>query len=228
MGTLQLNSKGLGVLAALAIAGSTGACATVSPDEMDASFASLRADMQEEMAAGDARVASDLNGRFEGMDRRMAALEQDLQQMESDFEVAIAQMEDELRFNVPVYFGFDDSTVGSEDEELLDRFGAVAQKYYPTAMITVEGFTDASGPESYNMQLGQKRAEAVAEYLSANTPLVTDRLRAVSYGENNKRLVMPEGWGPGDAGWENRRVVLVIDHDGQPPLMISDMEPGTD
>ncbi len=29
---------------------------------------------------------------------------------------------------------------------------------------------------------------------------------------------MPESWGPGTAGWQNRRVVLVIDHDGEPPV----------
>ena len=229
MSTLNLNSKGLGILAALAVAGSAGACATVSPDEMDASLASLRAEMQEEMTAGDQAVASELNGRVGSIERRMAALESDLQQMERDFEVSIQRLEDELRFNVPVYFGFDDATVEADDEDILDRFGAVAQKYYPTALITVEGFTDASGNEAYNLDLGQRRATAVATYRATNTALTEDRLRAVSYGENTQRLVMPEGWGPGVAGWENRRVVLVIDHDGEPPMMATTPEgPGTD
>ena len=38
MSTLKLNSK-LGLLAALAVVGSAGACKTVSPDDMDASLA---------------------------------------------------------------------------------------------------------------------------------------------------------------------------------------------
>ena len=111
----------------------------------------------------------------------------------------------------------------------MERFGTVAQRYYPDALITVEGFTDTSGNEAYNLDLGQRRAQAVADYLGANTPVAESRLRAVSYGENTERLVMPEGWGPGVAGWENRRVVLVIDHDGEPPAIaiISDV-PGTD
>ena len=153
----------------------------------------------------------------------------DLQQMEQDFEVSIARLEDELRFNVPVYFAFDDATVEEEDEAILERFGTVAQRYYPDALITVEGFTDPSGDEAYNLDLGQRRADAVAEYLSGNTPLTQDRVRGVSYGENTERLVMPEGWGPGVAGWENRRVVLVIDHDGEPPVMATVSDgPGTD
>ena len=229
MSTLKLNSKGLGVLAALAVAGSMGACKTVSPEDMDAGLSALRAELQGELNAGDERVASQLDGRVSGIERRMAALEADLQQMERDFEVSIARLEDELRFNVPVYFAFDDATIEQEDEAILERFGTVAQRYYPEALITVEGFTDSSGNEAYNLDLGQRRAQAVADYLAANMPVSEDRVRAVSYGENTERLVMPEGWGPGGAGWENRRVVLVIDHDGEPPAMtlISD-EPRSD
>ena len=219
MSTLQLNSRGLGVLAALAVAGATGACKTVSPEDMDTSLAALRSEMQQEIAAGDQRVQSGLDGRVSAIERRIAALESDLQQMEQDFEVSIQRLEDQLRFNVPVYFGFDDATVEAEDEEILERFSTVAREFYPDALITVEGLTDPSGAEAYNNMLGQRRADAVAAYLTGSTGFPTDRIRAVSYGENTKRLVMPEGTGPGVAGWQNRRVVLVIDHDGQPPAM---------
>lgn len=227
MSTVKLNMKGLGIMAALAVAGSTGACKTVSPDDMESSLATLRAEMQQEMAAGDDRIASDVDGRVAGIERRMAAMEADLQQMERDFEVSIARLEDELRFDVPVYFGFDDATIEADDEAVLDRFGAVAQKYYPDALITVEGFTDASGNEEYNLMLGQKRAQAVADYIVGNTALTDGRVRAVSYGEDTRRLVMPEGWGPGLAGWENRRVVLVIDHDGEPPARVTISQEGS-
>ena len=225
MSVQKLNSKGLGILAVLAIAGSTGACATVSPDEMDASLASLRAEMQEEMAEGDRAVASELDGRVASVERRIADLESDLQQMERDFEASIQRLEDQLRFNVPVYFGFDDATVEAEDEELLDRFGSVAAEYYPNAMITVEGFTDPSGNEAYNLTLGQRRADAVAAYLhdEHRRSMHEIRVRAVSYGEDTSRLVMPADMGPGRrTGWQNRRVVLVIDHDGVPPMMTTD------
>jgi peptidoglycan-associated lipoprotein len=223
MSMLAFNRKGLGLVAALAFVGTTGACKTVSPDEMDQSLAALRAEMQQEMQAGDDRLASDMDGRFADMDRRMAALESDLQQMERDFEVKIARLEDELRFNVPVYFGLNDATVEADDEEVLARFGAVAQKYYPNAKITVEGFTDPAGDEAYNLWLGEQRAKAVAAYLVKNTAVTEDRVKAVSYGEDTRRLVS-NGWGPGAAGWENRRVVLVIDHDGAPPMMSTDEE----
>jgi peptidoglycan-associated lipoprotein len=214
-----LNSKGLGLLAALAIVGAGTACSTVSPDEMDTSLQALRAEMMEEMQAGDEAVSDELGGRLSTVERRIAALESDLQQMERDFEVSIARLEDQLRFNVPVYFAFDDATVEQEDEAVLNRFGSVAREYYPDALITVEGFTDASGSAEYNLQLGERRASAVRAYLIESSELPDGQIRAVSYGEDNRRLIMPDNTGPGIPGWENRRVVLVIDHDGEPPVL---------
>jgi peptidoglycan-associated lipoprotein len=219
MGTTRTNSRGLGLTAALGLAVVAAACSTVSPEEMDTSMASLRAEMLEEMQAGDQAVSQQLGNRLTAVEQRQSELESDLQRMQSDFEVAIERLEDQLRFNVPVYFAFDDATVQSQGEAVLDRFGSVAREYYPGALITVEGFTDAAGSAEYNLQLGQRRAEAVAGYLTADAGLPQDRVRAVSYGENTQRLVMPQGWGPGQAGWENRRVVLVIDHYGMAPAM---------
>jgi outer membrane protein OmpA-like peptidoglycan-associated protein len=223
MSALQLNSRGLGLMAALAVAASAGACKTVSPEDMDASLQQLRSDMQEEIAAGDNRVASDLNSRVDAVERRLSQLESELQQMEQDFEVSIARLEDQLRFNVPVYFAFDDATVPSAGEDVLDRFGSVAQEYYPDAQITVEGFTDPAGDEAYNLWLGEQRANAVMSYLTGSTEVGDDRVRAVSYGEDSRRL-LTDGWGPGTEGWQNRRVVLVIDHNGQAPAMTSDAQ----
>jgi len=219
MFTTTLNSKGLSTLALLTLAGATTACSTVSPEEMDTGLQALRAEMMQEMQTGDQAVSDLLGGRITAVERRMAALESDLQQMERDFEVSIQRMEDQLRFNVPVYFAFNDATVESEDETVLNRFGSVAREYYPEALITIEGFTDPAGSAEYNLQLGQRRAAAVAGYLVGTAELNEERVRAVSYGEDTRRLVMPEGWGPGAPGWENRRVVLVIDHDGQPPVL---------
>jgi len=205
-------------MAALGLAAVAAGCSTVSPDELDTSLSTLREEMRQEMRTGDQTVSQQLGGRITTVEGQVAALDSDLEQMAQDFEVAIQRLEEELRFDVPVYFAFDDATVEAEDQAVLDRFGAVALKYYPNATITVEGFTDSAGPEAYNTSLGQRRADAVREYLVGNGGMVQEQVRAVSYGEDTQRLVQPEGRGPGMAGWENRRVVLVIDHDGMPPM----------
>lgn len=229
MGTIRTTSRGLRILAVLGAAGAFGACHTVSPEDLDTSLASLRQDMTEQMQAGDDQVAQRLGDRITGVERRTDQLEADLQQMQSDFQVAIQKFEDELRFDVPVYFAFDDATVRSEDHAVLDKFSSVAKQYYPDATVTVEGFTDPAGDAQYNLQLGQRRANAVADYLVSNGGLMQDQVRAVSYGENTERLIQPQDHGPGTAGWQNRRVVLVIDHDSQveAPAVAADGRPIT-
>ena len=224
---MRTNRRGLAVLSALSLAVTVGACSRVKPDELDASLAALRADMQREMQAGDDAVSQRLGGRIMTVEQRQAALETDLNRLEQDFEVAITRLEDQLRFDVPVYFAFNDAAVEQDDQAVLDRFHAVARTYYPNAMITVEGFTDPAGSAEYNTALGLRRASAVREYL-VGAGVAQTQIRAVSYGEDTSRLVVPADHGPGMAGWQNRRVVLVIDHNGEAPAMPTIADDATD
>jgi peptidoglycan-associated lipoprotein len=95
---------------------------------------------------------------------------------------------------------------------VLGRLAEVLREYYPEALVTVEGFTDPAGSRAYNLQLGQKRAEEVRAYLIGAGGLSPDQVKAVSYGEDTARLILPGASGPGDLGRENRRAVIVIDH----------------
>jgi len=140
------------------------------------------------------------------------ALEQELQAFRSEYNVSIEKVRGMLKFNVPVHFDFASSEVRETDRPVLDRFASVAKEYYPGALITVEGFTDPAGSAAYNQRLGERRATAVKEYLATAGGFTSDQLKAVSYGEARNRQVVPGAKGPGDAGIENRRVALVIDH----------------
>ena len=77
------------------------------------------------------------------------------------------ELEASLRVHVPVHFGFDQDGVELSGREVLDRFAGVANRYYPGAHLTVEGFTDPAGSAAYNLRLGQRRADAVKSYLVA-------------------------------------------------------------
>ncbi len=92
MGTMRTNWRGLGILSALSLAGATGACKTVSPDELDLSLAALREEMTQQMRSGDGAVSQQLGGRIGTVEQRTAALETDLGQLEQDFEVAITRL----------------------------------------------------------------------------------------------------------------------------------------
>lgn len=198
------------------IAGLTG-CAHVNQEDLDSRLSGLREDVSEEIAQGDRQVRNDLGQRMDGIEDRLDGLVRDLDALEREFDATVERLQTALRFNMPVHFGFDEATLRSQDEPVLERFSQVAQEYYPDALITVEGFTDPAGSEDYNMRLGQRRAEAVKSYLVNQATMKGDRIRTVSYGESTVRQVADGAAGPGREGWENRRVVLVIDHGGAAP-----------
>jgi len=117
---------------------------------------------------------------------------------------------------MPIHFEFDRADVRSVDEPKLERFAHVASKYYPAAIITVEGFADPSGSAAYNKWLSGQRAQNVADYLTTEAGLDASGIKTAAYGED--RLVIPGAAGPGPEGMENRRVTFVIEmaQEGRP------------
>lgn len=182
-------------------------CAHVKPDEMAAELDQVRQEIRERDQAVENRVGE----RIDALEARLSAVERSLQTLQDEFQVTVDRLESAVRFNAPIHFEFDDSTVRSRDHAVLDRFAQVIRGYYSDALITVEGFTDSAGSVEYNRQLGHARAEAVKEYLTTSGGLPESQLRAVSYGEQEDRQVALGSRGPGDEGWENRRVAMVID-----------------
>ena len=204
--------------AAIPLAIGLSGCSFVKKQDMDAQLAGMRAEMeserQAEIAEGDRQTSEELNGRMDELSARMDGLDLELAALEEDFDARVEELETALRFDVPLYFGFDEDQVGLQYMAFLDRFSQVVTRYYPASLVTVEGFTDPVGSQEYNLALGRRRAQAVMDYLVGQGGLTSDRVRAVSYGEAADRLVAPDGHGPGAEGWENRRVALVIDHSG--------------
>lgn len=193
--------------AALTFAGITAACAHVGQEQFDAEFAALRAEMEQNTSDSDRRTEA----RMARLEARLDGLARGLSELEREFDVTVQRLETAVRFDMPVYFGFDKANLRPEDLPVLDRFAGVVGEYYPDALLTVEGFTDPSGSATYNLALGQRRAEAVQRYLVESEIFPPEHVRAVSYGEDVNRLVAPGQGGP-QSGWENRRVVLVIEH----------------
>jgi peptidoglycan-associated lipoprotein len=185
----------------------TAGCHYVKRDDFDSELARVRQDM----ATGDQRVAGQVTALEARMDARFQALEQGLRTMEDEFGARVDRIEGSLRVHTPLHFGFNESSLQSDELPVLERLASVLKDYYPEAVVTVEGFTDPAGSRAYNLQLGQKRAEEVRSYLISSGGLSPDQVRAVSYGEETARLILPGAAGPGDAGRENRRAVIVID-----------------
>jgi peptidoglycan-associated lipoprotein len=212
MFTRNRSAQLVAALGAASVVLALGGCAArVKRDEFTAEVARLR----EEMQAGDRQVGARVdstNLAVADHTRRLAALEQELQAFRSEYNVSMEKVNDMLKFDVPVHFEFASGTLRETDRPVLDKFASVVKRYYPGALVTVEGFTDPAGSAAYNRRLGQWRADAVKEYLATAGGFTSETLKAVSYGEARNRQVVPGAKGPGDAGVENRRVALVIDH----------------
>lgn len=191
--------------------GLAGCAAKVKQSDFNAEVAKLR----EEIQGGDRQVAARVDSTNRAVaehQRRLEALDRELQALRNEYQVSIEKLKGMLKFDVPVHFAFDRSELGESDRPVLDRFATVVKEYYPEALVTVEGFTDPAGTVAYNLRLGKERADAVRDYLVSTGGLPADEVKAVSYGEVKSRQVAPGARGPGDRGIENRRVALVIDH----------------
>lgn len=65
-----------------------------------------------------------------------------------------------------VLFDFDKSTLKPEGKAEIDKLVAEMGKF-PGDTVVVVGHTDSVGTDAYNVALGQRRADAVVNYMKA-------------------------------------------------------------
>lgn len=187
--TQRLSCASLG-LAVLVL----GGCADyVKKTDFDAAITDLRANDQKQQQEIDS-LANEMHQRF------------------AVYDAKIVEMGGRIRVDTAAHFAFNDATLRDEDKPLLDDFAKTVSARYPQAVVTVEGFADAAGSHGYNIRLGNKRAEAVRDYLVQHGGMPEDKVRVVSYGKAGNRQVLKGK--SGDGAEPNRRVTLVIDYAG--------------
>ena len=103
-----------------------------------------------------------------------------------------------------VLFSTGKAELSPQGKKVLDKQIAWL-KENPKKKIIVEGYTDPRGTEAYNMKLGEKRAEAVKNYIT-KAGINPNRVAVVSLGETELATTQntPKGWA------EDRRTVTVI------------------
>jgi outer membrane protein OmpA-like peptidoglycan-associated protein len=85
--------------------------------------------------------------------------------------------------NLPngVTFPVDSTTISPTFQSTLDKIaGSLIE--YPDSLIDVYGHTDSTGSDQYNLDLSQRRAESVANYLVMRG-VARARIRSQGYGE---------------------------------------------
>lgn len=81
-----------------------------------------------------------------------------------------------------LHFAFDDAAIRPEDKVKLDRWGQMLRRNR-FLRLEVHGHTDAVGPEGYNAQLSEQRAQAAFGYLM-DQGVAPDRMRTAAHGSN--------------------------------------------
>jgi len=84
-----------------------------------------------------------------------------------------------------VYFDFDRYSLRPEATRVLDE-AVTALRENATLRVEIEGHTCSIGTAEYNLALGDRRANAVRDYLISRG-IAADRLRSVSYGEERPK-----------------------------------------
>jgi len=103
-------------------------------------------------------------------------------------------------------FKFDSSELSPEAKAALDVFVQKLVEENRGIYLEIQGHTDSTGEESYNLVLGKKRADAVMEYLYRQYHIPLHRMEVFSFGSSapvgdNKTK---------DGRGQNRRVDILV------------------
>lgn len=130
----------------------------------------------------------------------------------SDLDVLLNQVGPILDQTKPILMPTDLLFEYNEDElqkgarQSLMKLGLLIQKN-PRSTFIIEGHTDSTGPDDYNMELSRKRAGSVKRWLVDNLSIPEESLKIQAFGES-RPLTNPNG--AVEEQTLNRRVEIVI------------------
>ena len=83
-----------------------------------------------------------------------------------------------------ILWGFNADVLSAEAKAKLDKLAKQLKTEYPNVFLVISSHTDNIDSKGYNIQLSQRRTEAVINYLR-NKGVDADRMRGQWYGEEN-------------------------------------------
>ena len=180
-------------LATILLAGCGRQAGSVAPEPPDDVTTSVDAepDVQEDATPSEEDMLIERAMEAEEQARQAEAMRQ-------------AEMAKAAFVNEDVHFAFDSFLLDAEAERILGEKAAWLQDN-ADASVQIEGHCDERGTSAYNLALGERRANAVQQYLTV-LGVAADRLSTISYGEE-----APLDPGHDEAAWSrNRRAHFVI------------------
>ena len=162
---------------------------------------------EDQAAAEAARQAAQAEASAQAAAQKEQAMRQQEQEREreraqADAAAARRALEEAARAAGTVfYFDFDSSVLKPAVQVALDAHIALLKT--DDRRLRLNGHTDERGTRDYNMALGERRANAVRDYMMVKG-IAGYRIETVSYGEEQ-----PRAYGQGESNWSrNRRVEL--------------------
>ena len=102
-----------------------------------------------------------------------------------------------------VFFNYNSAELDSDAQELLQDQVAWIKQH--DVSITIEGHCDERGTREYNLALGEKRAQAVKNFLT-QMGIDSSKVSTISYGKERPAVI-----GSNDGAWsQNRRSVTTV------------------
>jgi outer membrane protein OmpA-like peptidoglycan-associated protein len=104
-----------------------------------------------------------------GIGAYMDKQERDLRARTAGTDVEVIRQGDDLLLNIPsgINFAYNSAAVQPQFQRTLDQVAGVLGEYNRT-YVDVYGHTDSTGSDVYNQGLSERRAQAVANYLSGH------------------------------------------------------------
>jgi outer membrane protein OmpA-like peptidoglycan-associated protein len=104
-----------------------------------------------------------------------------------------------------IFFEYNKAVIKSESYPILDAIVATLQGNPDISLVEIQGHTDERGSDSYNLDLSDRRAASVKQYLT-DAGIAADRLQSQGYGETQ-----PLDDRSNEQAWaKNRRVEFLI------------------
>jgi outer membrane protein OmpA-like peptidoglycan-associated protein len=197
--TQSLSLLLLGVLA-------TVTAATAQPAAPQVSLERKRLDLQEQKLT--------LQKQINDLDQQQLALERKI------LEVATArkalQVEETatsltMKLEGDVLFDFDKAVVLPAAEKLLDTVAIVLGEF-PEGKVTVEGHSDSKGSDKVNLDVSQRRADAVKNWLVKKKNIPEKMITTQGFGKTKPVApnTNPDGSDNPEGRQQNRRVQITV------------------
>ena len=155
------------------------------------------------------------------MEKKSLELQQkelDLQKAKQDLQYQETGKSLSMNLSGDVLFDYDKATLKPAAEEALKKV-AIVLSQFPESTVVVEGYTDAKGKTSVNMQLSRERATAVKDWLVKNGGVAAGNISAKGFGEDNPVAPNknPDGSDDPIGRAKNRRVSIIVEKPAASP-----------